>query len=140
MLQQEIERAQRSSDGLVLAFVDLDGLKDTNDRGGHAAGDERLRQVVDAMRSKMRAYEPIVRNGGDEFLCSFAGVGLSDVESRFSEIAGTLDGGANSSSITVGLAELRSEDTLIELIHRADEALIEARKGRIGQSVTPASA
>jgi len=127
VLQQELDRARRSGEGLVLAFVDVDGLKATNDQKGHAAGDARLRDVVGAMRSKIRSYEPIVRHGGDEFLCSFAGVGMVDVRGRFDEIEAAFRDQGNSGSISVGLAELRTDDDLQDLINRADEALIETR-------------
>jgi diguanylate cyclase (GGDEF)-like protein len=126
-LQGELERARRAGHGLVLAFVDVDDLKATNDHGGHAAGDARLRDVVNAMRSKIRSYEPIVRYGGDEFLCSFGGVGIADVRARFTEIETTLSDGNQSGSMSVGLAELESDDTLQELINRADKALIKKR-------------
>jgi len=126
-LQGEVDRAQRSGEGLVLAYVDVDGLKATNDRLGHTAGDARLRDVVTAMRSKLRSYEPIVRYGGDEFLCSMAGVGLPAAGARFEEINAVLDDRDQTGSMSVGLAELRSGESLVELIGRADEALVEAR-------------
>ncbi len=130
VLQQEIDRARRSGESLVLAFVDVDGLKATNDREGHAAGDARLRDVVHAMRSKIRSYEPIVRHGGDEFLCSFAGVDVEAVRVRFSEIEQTLSERDHSGSMSVGLAELQTEDRLSDLISRADEALLSERENR----------
>jgi diguanylate cyclase (GGDEF)-like protein len=128
VLQQELDRARRSGEGLVLAFVDVDGLKATNDKAGHAAGDARLREVVSAIRSKVRSYEPIVRHGGDEFLCSFAGVGEADVRARFDEIEMVLEERDRSGSMSVGLAALRAQDTLQDLIRRADEALINTRR------------
>jgi diguanylate cyclase (GGDEF)-like protein len=129
VLQQELDRAQRSGVSLVLAFVDLDGLKATNDRDGHAAGDARLRQSISAIRSKTRRYEPIVRHGGDEFLCSFAGTTISEVEDRFDEIAAMLEHCANAGSISVGLAVRQPDDTVEELIERADRDLIARRNG-----------
>jgi diguanylate cyclase (GGDEF)-like protein len=127
-LQHELDRARRSNEALVLAFVDVDGLKATNDRLGHAAGDARLRDVVSAMRSKLRSYEPIVRYGGDEFVCSIAGVAMSGVKARFDEIEAILGGRYQAGSVSVGLAELRPDDTLAALIDRADEALMEGRR------------
>jgi diguanylate cyclase (GGDEF)-like protein len=127
-LQLEVNRARRSTEGLVLAYVDLDGLKITNDRHGHAAGDARLRDVVNAMRSKLRSYEPIVRYGGDEFLCSIAGVDLAAVRVRFEEIDVVLRDRDHPGSLSVGLAEMQPDDTLAELIDRADRALLESRR------------
>ena len=126
-LQHELSRARRSGERLVLAFVDVDGLKATNDRDGHAAGDARLRDVVDAMRSKLRSYEPIVRYGGDEFLCSIAGVDLGAVRSRFEEIDRVLRRRDQPGSMSVGLAEMQGSDTLEDLIERADAALVAIR-------------
>jgi diguanylate cyclase (GGDEF)-like protein len=127
-LQHELDRARRSDEALVLAFVDVDDLKATNDGLGHAAGDARLRDVVSVMRSKVRSYEPIVRYGGDEFVCSMAGVALASVRARFDEINAVLGGRDHAGSLSVGLAELRPDDTLAALIDRADEALMEARR------------
>lgn len=132
ILQQELERATRSGNQLVLAFVDVNGLKATNDLDGHRAGDARLRDVVNAMRSKIRRYEPIVRYGGDEFICSFAGVGVSDVQARFDEIEAVLHDREQTSAMSVGLAVLEQGDTLKSLIDRADMALIEGRD-EVGQ-------
>lgn len=127
VLQQELDRANRSGNGLVLAFVDVDGLKATNDRDGHMAGDARLRDVVNAMRSKTRSYEPIVRYGGDEFVCTLAGVDLGAARARFDEIEASLDDRGGGCSVSVGLAAHRTEDTLESLIARADAALIKGR-------------
>ena len=44
--QHEIDRSRRSGEPFVLAFVDVDGLKELNDGHGHAAGDAMLRSVV----------------------------------------------------------------------------------------------
>jgi diguanylate cyclase (GGDEF)-like protein len=126
-LQQEIERVRRGTGKLVLAYVDVDGLKGVNDRRGHGAGDELLRGIVMAIRSRIRSYEPIVRFGGDEFVCSIADVDLDGAASRFGEIRRTLDESGEHGSFSVGFAELHTDDTLAELIDRADGALVAAR-------------
>ena len=69
-LEREINRARRGNGRLVLAYVDVDGLKEVNDRQGHAAGDALLRDVVGAIQTHLRSYDPIVRVGGDEFVCA----------------------------------------------------------------------
>ena len=72
-LTHEIDRARRSDGRFVLAFVDVDGLKDLNDRDGHAAGDRALQTVVRSIRTRLRSFDPIVRYGGDEFVCGLGG-------------------------------------------------------------------
>jgi diguanylate cyclase (GGDEF)-like protein len=126
-LEHEVARARRSGETLVLVFADVDALKATNDQFGHAAGDARLRDAVSAMQAKTRSYEPIVRYGGDEFLCSITGVDLATVRARFARIDSVLTMRDHPGSLSVGLAQLRDGETLTELIKRADEALITTR-------------
>jgi diguanylate cyclase (GGDEF)-like protein len=126
-LQTEVERAQRGDGQLVLAFVDVDSLREVNNRDGHAAGDALLRDVVSAIRSSIRSYEPIVRYGGDEFVCAMSGIDRGQAESRFRGISDSLASREQGGAITVGLAELEPEDGLPELVERADRALLAAR-------------
>jgi len=118
-LLNEIERARRSRGALALAYVDCDGLKDVNDRDGHGAGDALLRDLVALLRSKLRVYDPVVRWGGDEFLCMISGLDPEDVRGRFEGIRVALaeEGGPQ---VTVGVAALQDDDTLETLIERAD--------------------
>lgn len=126
-LQHEIARARRSDKQLVLAFVDVDGLKEVNDRQGHAVGDTLLQAVTAAIRSKLRSYDPIVRFGGDEFVCALSDADLGQAERRFDEIRRELGETHTSDSISVGLAALRPGDSLEELMARGDQALYEVR-------------
>jgi diguanylate cyclase (GGDEF)-like protein len=85
-LRREIARARRSDGRLVLAFVDVDGLKPINDLQGHAVGDALLRDVAVAMRTALRSYDLVVRYGGDEFLCALAGTDVEGAGRRFDEV------------------------------------------------------
>ncbi len=129
VLRHEIERAGRSTGELVLAFVDVDGLKSTNDRQGHAAGDALLRDVVTALRSRLRPYDLIARWGGDEFICTISDTSLDAARDRLEEARAALAQMQPGASISVGLAGLRPDDTFEALIGRADRALLEARPG-----------
>ncbi|MEA2349431.1 MAG: hypothetical protein QOG41_155 [Thermoleophilaceae bacterium] len=127
-LQAEINRARRADGRLVLAFVDVDGLKKLNDRDGHAAGDALLVDVVAVMRSKLRSYDPVVRFGGDEFVCMLADTDLDEARLRFAGIQAALAKLWEGCSISVGCARLEPDDTLRDLIARADASLYEARR------------
>jgi diguanylate cyclase (GGDEF)-like protein len=126
-LQHEIDRARRSGEPFVLAFVDVDGLKEVNDREGHAAGDALLQAVTAAIKSKLRSYDPIVRVGGDEFVCGFVNTGLGAARRRVRMIQTGLEQSPLTASISVGLAALGPDDTLEDLTARGDADLYEAK-------------
>jgi len=130
VLDHEISRARRASGRLVIAYVDVNGLKQVNDQGGHGAGDELLRAVVAAIRANVRPYDPTVRIGGDEFVCALGNAELDDAHRRFADIRASLDGTDPGASISVGFAALGPDDTLEQLIERGDQALYEAKRSR----------
>jgi diguanylate cyclase (GGDEF)-like protein len=127
-LQHEIDRARRGDGRLVLAYVDVDGLKAINDREGHSAGDALLVAVVSTMRAKLRSFDPVVRYGGDEFVCAMSGSDRVDVTERFVEVAESLAREHDEAAISVGVAELRPGDTLSDLVTRGDAALYKAKR------------
>jgi diguanylate cyclase (GGDEF)-like protein len=119
-LQREIERSRRSGQPFALAFIDVDGLKQLNDHDGHAAGDALLQAVVAALKAGLRSYDPIVRVGGDEFLCGLTNTSLRDSRRRVEQIRAAVERGSPAASISVGVAMLGDRDTLEMLIARAD--------------------
>ena len=128
-LKNEVDRARRADGRLVLAFVDVDKLKLLNDRDGHPAGDALLKGVVATIRAKLRSFDPVVRYGGDEFICALAGTDPDDAGRRFAEIQDDLARNYDDAGISVGVVELGEDEQLDDLIVRGDAALY-AAKGR----------
>lgn len=128
LLRHELARAKRLGAPLTLAFIDADGLKETNTRSGHAAGDALLCEVHNVLQARLRPYDPIVRWGGDEFVCTVSGVIPAEARIRIEQAAidlGTLDPAA---SITFGVAAMEHTDTLGDLVSRADAAQRKAKE------------
>src|ERR1035441_6007104 len=119
----EIDRAHRTMAPLVIAYIEIVGLKAVNDTQGHAAGDALLQRAVTAIRGHLRSYDLIVRIGGDEFLSVMSGATIKDARQRFVAIETALAVDAEQCEIKVGFAALEADDSAAELIKRADAEL-----------------
>lgn len=126
--EREIARAKRSAEPLVVAFVDVDGLKAVNGSLGHAGGDRLLRDVAKALKARLRSHDLIIRYGGDEFVCALSGLTMADATKRFALVNAALLDAPSAGSITVGLAALAPDESLESVLARADAALYRERQ------------
>jgi diguanylate cyclase (GGDEF)-like protein len=139
-LERELQRARRFADSrLVVAFIDVDGLKTVNDSRGHTAGDALLKEVVRCLHERLRAYDLVIRWGGDEFVCVLPEAGLKEAAKVFEHV-GREFSSRTGAFFSTGLAEIRDEDTAMELVSRADVELIERRQEGRTRSLAPAPA
>ena len=128
ILTRELRRAFRSPDErLVVAFIDVDGLKRFNDTSGHAEGDRLLTDLTVALTKRLRSHDIVFRYGGDEFVCILPGASLDGAAPIFGAVAEAFEEGGRMGTFSVGFAELREGDTPESLVARADTALYEAR-------------
>jgi diguanylate cyclase (GGDEF)-like protein len=128
-LERELERCRRTTRLLIVAFVDVVGLKAVNDSHGHDAGDRLLTRVVAVIGQHLRPYDLIVRLGGDEFLCVISNVSSADARERFSAIARSLAGAPVPAAIRCGFASLTGDESAANLIARADGELTRGSRG-----------
>ena len=132
-LEREVNRAHRSLSGaLVLAFIDVDGLKTVNDGLGHAAGDDLIRSVAQALRTALRSEDLVFRYGGDEFVCVLPESDLQGAQRRLQEIQQQIAAEHGREVFSVGLAALRDGESAEQLCARADGALYAERRLRRG--------
>lgn len=82
--------------------------------------------MTDAIRSRLRSFDPIVRFGGDEFVCGLSGMGLAEATRRFEAIALAIEAETRV-GISVGLAALEPGDTIDQLTDRADTAMLKVK-------------
>jgi diguanylate cyclase (GGDEF)-like protein len=114
---------------LLVAFVDVDGLKGVNDKYGHAAGDALLQAVAVALAGMLRSYDTVIRYGGDEFVCVLCDQSASNIETRFETVLADL-ATAHRARVSVGFAEAGPDELPEQVIARADAAMIAARHDR----------
>ena len=132
--EYEIARHQRAGQSFALVMLDLDGFKQLNDRFGHAAGDDLLRDVAGGLRRAMRAQDTVARFGGDEF-CVLAPEtderGTTRLAAKVTGAVRDVSVGMESVAGSVGVALFPADGTTAaQLMHAADERLLEAKRRR----------
>jgi diguanylate cyclase (GGDEF)-like protein len=121
-------------------FIDLDDFKNVNDRFGHRAGDEALRDVADRLRRATRPSDLCARLGGDEFAVLLRGAGeavAADAAHRVAVAIGAQmrrDRDVVRVGASVGAATARAHSDPELLLHRADAAMYEAKTHRKGRA------
>ncbi len=134
-LREEIVRAEKSGDPLMLLAFDFDHFKEINDRYGHAAGDLALKAFSRRLQRALRACDVPIRVGGDEFLVILPECPADKVQtvlSRLDAIDFNLDGEKVRVSFSQGVAQYQINDTAERIIKRADERLYAAKANRPG--------
>jgi diguanylate cyclase (GGDEF)-like protein len=132
-IANEISRAKREKRPLSCILLDLDRFKLVNDTYGHQAGDQLLRDVSNLLRRTVRAYDIVVRWGGEEFLLVLPGVDL-DLARMLAErirmaIAALDTHGLGDVTISAGVARFESDYDFASTLKTADRRLYQAKSG-----------
>lgn len=138
LADKEIARAQRTQSPLGFIMIDIDHFKKVNDENGHQAGDIVLKKVVEAMKVGLRREDLLVRYGGEEFCIVVPGVGVDQAtllaeraREAVQKLRIPIKGNVIAVTISAGVTAMRRsvEESIEELISRADQALYEAKRG-----------
>jgi diguanylate cyclase (GGDEF)-like protein len=79
LLENEVQRSQRTREAMGVMMIDLDHFKSVNDTYGHQAGDQVLKEVVKRITAELRSYDVIGRLGGEEFVVIVPNCGPSEL-------------------------------------------------------------
>lgn len=135
-LAQASSRAERSGSPYSVLLIDVDQLKEINDRAGHAAGDDTLRAIARAATEVIRGYDVVARSGGDEFVVLLHGADeavarrtaeriarrAADLLGAHRELVGT--------TVSIGAATWRPGMGPDDLLAQADAQMYEAKRAR----------
>lgn len=139
-LSHALARAERTGEAVAVLFIDLDGFKSVNDKHGHGAGDEVLRDVASRLRRIARATDFVARLGGDEFVILLdtdvhPGSPSMLAERVFDALSAPcrFTGGEAPIGASIGVAMHPPLSNLAaDLIRRADAAMYEAKSAGKG--------
>jgi diguanylate cyclase (GGDEF)-like protein len=141
-LHQEIARAQRYNSALTVGMIDVDHFKQVNDSYGHIAGDAVLARLSEIVVASVRSTDVVGRYGGEEFGLLLVQAGAAEAtiitnrlrervaRQRFPLPELTSQQAIDSEipvTVSIGVAQLTADDDLESLLHRADQALYEAK-------------
>jgi len=135
--QAALSAARDRGQDCLLAFLDVDGLKQVNDEEGHDAGDALIADVARTLRSVLGPADVLARTGGDEF-CVLVTETDDDshmLRTRLLESFLALNEAADRRyrlSVSVGLVHVAADDakTLQQLVTEADGLMYADKKGK----------
>lgn len=123
----------------TLIYIDVDGFKQINDEFGHHVGDEVLRVLAERMRHSVKETDLVARLGGDEFVLLLSDLAREHVEQVATRLHATLRQPVSTSaglldvSVSMGVAQARTDDELDVPIRDADTAMYRSRLHGRGQ-------
>lgn len=136
VLERFLRLADRYSHPMSLAAIDLDHVKQINDRYGHATGDELLRRLGTLLLNSFRSEDVVARWGGEEFVVGMYGMTRDNGVRRLAEVLETLrqerfsgsDGAQFHVTFSAGVVEYPADGTDLQRLYRmADQALSQAK-------------
>jgi len=140
VLRTEIERSGRTGRPFAVLLLDVDGLKDINDRYGHLAGSRALCRVGDILRLLCRAIDTAARYGGDEFAVILPETNAAAAELVASRIRQRIatDSAQPTLSASIGVAVYpRDGETIEGLLQKADYEMYAMKSRRTAQISLP---
>lgn len=132
LLFNEIKRASRGNSTFSCMMFDIDYFKKINDTYGHLVGDEILKSLAQTINERIRATDYLSRWGGEEFVLILTETSLENAKVIAEDIRKLVENiyheKAGSVTISVGLTEFKSGDTIETIIKRCDAALYLAKR------------
>jgi diguanylate cyclase (GGDEF)-like protein len=135
----EIQRGRREGTPLSFVLGDVDHFKRINDGRGHETGDQVLMAMAGVLRAVVRERDTVARWGGEEFLVVLPETGLDEAMRVAERARAAMEHGVwpdeRPVTMTLGVSQWRSGETLAEAVARADEALYRGKHAGRNRSV-----
>jgi diguanylate cyclase (GGDEF)-like protein len=132
VVTHEHQRATDQQAPFSLIMLDIDHFKRVNDQFGHSVGDLVLQQLSRLIRGLIRHGDLLIRWGGEEFVILLPATQLDEAgpfaERIRLEVETEQFKGIGALTVSLGVAELRSDDSIDMLLKRVDNALYQAKQ------------
>lgn len=129
----EASRMRRLGYSSTIALVDVNGVKETNDKFGHHEGDKIIMDTADVLKSITRITDIVARVGGDEFIVVLSGTNIEKAEKFNERLTLALQEKNSALSVSIGYANLDPEDTESSK-KEADAKMYANKKGHYANS------
>lgn len=136
-MRRALNESAESHDSICLLMLDIDHFKGVNDTYGHAFGDAVLRAVASTLQKSVKGQDTVSRFGGEEFAIILPNTPRKGAQQVAENIRQTIERGkiqrsgnneaVGNITISIGVAEFRQQESIEDLINRADTALYAAK-------------
>lgn len=140
-ITQEMEMAKRHQQPLSLLILDIDKFKNVNDSYGHLAGDFILQQCARTIIDCTRNSDIVFRYGGEEFTMLLRQTKIASAQiiadrtrKTIEQLRPKYDDNIIIFTVSIGIAQLLTSESIKEFIERTDRALYEAKEN--GRNIT----
>lgn len=136
-ISDSMEKLQKKQSYISLLIIDLDNFKNINDKYGHIAGDEILKQISNILKCSIRANDIAARWGGDEFVITLYEVnkqGAFNIADRIRSNIQSHDFFYNNMlfkvTVSIGITSVENKMDINAFVDLADKALYKAKTNK----------
>jgi diguanylate cyclase (GGDEF)-like protein len=133
LIENEKERTARLGSLFCLCLLDIDHFKRINDTYGHLAGDTVLREFAATVQRQIRDSDSFGRYGGEEFLLMLPETSIDEAHALAERVRANIarlgfpDLPDLAVTVSIGIAQFRTDEPISQTVARADEALYQAK-------------
>jgi diguanylate cyclase (GGDEF)-like protein/PAS domain S-box-containing protein len=134
--EAEVGRMEKSRHfPISILFVDIDGIREVNERQGHDIGDALLKRSAQILHESFRAEDIIARVGGDEFAALLLGTGAASTDAILGRVRSRINKNNQSNtntllSLSLGFATAEYGQSLREAVGSAERRMLDVKKAR----------